>query len=114
MIDFILRYWLECAFGLLCTAGTAAYRHLARKIRTRQAEADAEKAEQQAIKKELIAVLHDMLYRQCVDIIERGEITESELSNINYLYAGYSGLGGNGTGKDLYERAKNQRLIKNK
>ena len=54
----------------------------------------------------LTALLHDRIYRGCMDCLKRGKITEKELSNMEYLYKSYHALGGNGTGTELYERCK--------
>lgn len=60
------------------------------------------------------AVLHDSLYNQCTKVIYRGAVTISELDNIEHLFRGYSGVGGNGTGEALYNKVKNLELIDDK
>ncbi|MGU9999883.1 hypothetical protein, partial [Latilactobacillus curvatus] len=60
------------------------------------------------------AVLHDSLYKQCTKAIYRGAVTISELDNIEHLFRGYSGVGGNGTGEALYNKVKNLKLIDDK
>ena len=60
------------------------------------------------------AVLHDSLYRQCTSVIYRGVVTISELDNIEHLFKGYSGVGGNGTGEALYNKVKSLELIDDK
>lgn len=60
------------------------------------------------------AVLHDTLYRQCTSVIYRGSVTISELDNIEHLFRGYSGIGGNGTGEALYNKVKSLALIDDK
>lgn len=60
------------------------------------------------------AVLHDSLYRQCTSVIYRGSVTISELDNIEHLFKGYSGIGGNGTGEALYNKVKSLKLIDDK
>lgn len=60
----------------------------------------------------LLAVLHDRLYQACRFYLARNDrdnkpwITAEELKNLEYLYDGYSALGGNGTCKELYERCR--------
>lgn len=56
------------------------------------------------LKDAILSILHDRLYFLCNFYIERGWISTEELKNLEHLYKGYSGLGGNGTGKELYER----------
>lgn len=65
-------------------------------------EADNEK-----MREALIGILHNELYINCQEIIERKSITVGELDNLNLIYAPYHKLGGNGTGTKLYELASN-------
>lgn len=53
-----------------------------------------------------LAVLHDRIYQMCRLCIKRGYITEDDLNNLKYLYDSYHSQGGNGTGTELYKRAK--------
>lgn len=66
----------------------------------------AQKEENKAIKNGLLAILHDRLYLACTHYIEKGYIDLPGLKNIEYLYKSYHALGGNGTGTELYTRAK--------
>lgn len=53
-----------------------------------------------------IAILHNEIYKQCSYFIDQGEITIDDLDNLEYLWDGYHGLGGNGTGELLYNRVR--------
>ena len=57
-----------------------------------------------ADKKALIALLHDRIYEKCEASLIRGYITMTEFKAISYLYEPYIELGGNGTGRTLYEQ----------
>jgi hypothetical protein len=59
----------------------------------------------------LLAINHDRLYQACSFYIATEEITREELSNLEYLYNGYSALGGNGTGTTLYNKCKELPLV---
>lgn len=64
-------------------------------------------AAQRAAEREgILAMLHDRVYAICMDCIEHKCITPDELRNLGYLYRAYHALDGNGTGTELYERAK--------
>ena len=52
-----------------------------------------------------LVLLHDAVYNNCQKAIHRGYTTVMELDNITELYNVYSEMGGNGTGKQLYDRA---------
>ena len=55
------------------------------------------------VKKALLALLHDRIYFECEKAIKQGHISIQEYKNISCLYEPYRELGGNGTGKMLYE-----------
>ncbi len=57
-----------------------------------------------ADKQALIALLHDRIYEKCEAAIIKGSITMTEFKEISYLYEPYAELGGNGTGRTLYEQ----------
>ena len=99
MLEFIVKYWAQWLFGIVAAGLTAAYRNLSKKIK-------AQKEENKAIKNGLLAILHDRLYQACTHYIEKGCIDLPGLKNIEYLYKSYHALGGNGTGTELYMRAK--------
>lgn len=65
---------------------------------------EQQEKEQEIMKSGLKALLHDRLYQGCRESLEKGVISSSELSNMEYLYTSYHGLGGNGTGTVLFER----------
>lgn len=52
------------------------------------------------------ALSHDALFTRSEALIEKGEITSSELENLTILYKAYNDQGLNGTGTELYNRAK--------
>lgn len=115
MIEFIKQYWLQVIFGGIISALTFAVKHLfglMKKERELQKEkAEAECREQELIKAGVIAILHDRIYQVCQYHIQNDYITIQDLDNLEYLYQGYSGLGGNGTGEELYKRCKALRLV---
>lgn len=53
-----------------------------------------------------LSTLHTNLYRLTKTVIKRGYITADELDELENVYKPYHALGGNGTGKIYYERAK--------
>lgn len=88
MWDFIIQYWAEWAFGLLGTAVIAVA------------------IKYKALLNGVLAILHDRLYQSCTFYIKQGSIDMGGLKNLEYLYTSYHALGGNGTGTELYTRAK--------
>lgn len=101
MKDFIVKYWLECAFAAVTGAFTWAYRKLKKRV-----------DEQELIKQGVLAILHDRLFQAGRHFISQGDISLEELKNIEYLYRSYHALGGNGTGTEIWERIKDLPLKK--
>lgn len=58
MLDWIIRYWVQWLFGLICAALLAGYRRLAKRVKEQEEE-------RKAIKAGLLAILHDRLYAEC-------------------------------------------------
>lgn len=84
-------HWMEGAIWLL----GIGWAYLVKKV-----------TEYKAIKDGLLAIMHDRLYQACTHYLEKGYINTSGLKNIEYLYTSYHALGSNGTGTELYNRAK--------
>ncbi len=57
------------------------------------------------------ATTHDALFRQGRSIVAHGNITESELENLDFLFDAYHGLKMNGTGEKLYEKCRDLPLL---
>lgn len=52
----------------------------------------------------VIATQHDRLYSACIKCLKKECITETELINIQQLYASYEDLGGNHGMKEIYNK----------
>ena len=59
-----------------------------------------------SLTKVIKALSHDALFTRCEYLIKQGSISTDELENLDLLFDAYSGLGMNGAGKELYNRAK--------
>lgn len=58
----------------------------------------------------LLAILHDRVFQACMYFIEKGEVSCDELENLDYLYRGYSSLGGNGICETLFNKVKELKI----
>ena len=100
MWDFIVKYWLEFAFGLIVAGLSAAYAHLAKKLK-------AEKAKNAAIENGLRGILRIQIldtYDRCV--AEGRTISVSRKDAIVSIYQSYVALGNGETDdtiKALYD-----------
>lgn len=91
ILAYVSVHWMEWAIGLL----SIGWGYLVKKV-----------TEYKSIKSGLLAIMHDRLYQSCRYYIKQGYIDTSGLTNLEYLYRSYHNLGGNGTGTELYNRAK--------
>ena len=91
IFTYISVHWMEWAIGLL----SLGWGYLVKKV-----------TEYKTIKDGLLAIMHDRLYQACTYYLDKGYIDMSGLKNLEYLYQSYHALGGNGTGTELYNRAK--------
>ena len=99
MKEFIVTYWIEFLFGGCITVLSFCYNKLKKRLK-----------EQSEIKEGLVAILHDRLFQSGMYFVSKGEITVTELNNIEGIYKAYHNLGGNGTGTEVYERVKDLKL----
>lgn len=91
ILSFISAHWMEWAIGLL----SFGWGYLIKKM-----------TEYKNIKDGLLAIMHDRLYQMSTFFLKEGYINTAALKNLEYLYNSYHALGGNGTGTELYTRAK--------
>lgn len=97
MWDFVLKYWVEFAFGLIAAGLIAGYKKLASRI---QSDKDTEKAIADGVK-----------YLLMFQLREEGEkyLTENKCSTdhkceYEKVYNAYHALGGNGTITSLKDK----------
>lgn len=93
MAEFIVKYWVEELFAIIIAVMT----WLVKQMR-------AKKKEYGTINQAIMALLHDRLYKACSFLIEKGYCTLEDRQNLEYLYAPYKALGGNGTVESLYHK----------
>ncbi|MDR2939558.1 MAG: hypothetical protein LBV08_04465 [Clostridiales bacterium] len=87
MIDFIAKYWLQFAMGLMAGGFTTFCRYIWQ--------------QQRAIKDGVKALLKDRIIGICNHYREKGNCPVYALEMIDALYNEYANLGGNGTAETL-------------
>ena len=105
MWDFVVKYWLECLFGLIVAGLGWAYRNLSKMIKT-------EKQKNQAIENGVRDILRIQIldsYDKCV--ADGRRITVSRKDAIDSAYQSYHALGGNGTITQAHEEIMRMELI---
>ena len=102
-MEYVLQYWLNALMGAVLAVIGIYSKHLGSKIKK-------EVAEREAVKVAMVALLHDRLFQCCQFHIKNGYIpladAEKILDNMEMLYTTYTALGGNGTGTEIYKRAR--------
>lgn len=108
MWDFVLKYWLEFVFGLIVAALSAAYAHLAKKLK-------AEKKKNAAIENGLRGILRIQIldtYDRCV--ADGRTISVSRKDAVVSIYQSYIALGdgeSDDTIRALYDELIHMRII---
>lgn len=98
MPDFIIKYWLEVAFGLIVAILTGLYRKLAKQMKEEQEKRNAADDGLQALLRNSIVQAYNQYY---VDL-KYCPIYAKE--NVDSMYNAYHRLGGNGTVTSLKEK----------
>jgi hypothetical protein len=101
MWDFILKYWIEFAFGIVTAILSAAYAHLAKKLKQ-------EKKKNAAIENGLRGILRIQIldtYDKCV--ADGNRISVSRKDAVVSIYNSYIALG-NGESDDTINDLYNQ------
>lgn len=94
MSEIIIQNILTLVFSAVGAGLTIAYRSLSKRLKT-----------QEHVRDGIVTVLHHMLYDACKHHLKKGYLADAEeMEEIAYIYRAYAALGGNGTGKELYER----------
>ena len=101
MWDFIVKYWVEFLFGIIISALSAAYAHLAKKFK-------AERAKNQAIESGLRGILRIQILDTYDKCVANGRlISVSRKDAVVSIYQSYIALGDedhpDDTIKGLYE-----------
>lgn len=90
MWDFVLKYWVEFAFGLVAAGLVAAYRKMAVKI---QSNKETEKAIADGMKYLLMFKLRE----EGEKYLTEGRCSTEHKSEYEKVYTAYHALGGNDT-----------------
>lgn len=92
MLDFILKYWLQELFTVICLLIGYLFKKIT-KLWKRQ----------HAIENGVQALLRNELIRRYREYELKGEISILDKENITHMYEEYKNLGGNGTVEKLYD-----------
>lgn len=96
MLEFIIKYWIEVLFTLICTTFTLIFKYVLKKIKK---QSDKQNAMESGVQ----ALLRDRLIDRYREVKEKNEISILDRENLEHMYNEYVNLGGNGTVKQLMD-----------
>ena len=96
-MDWVTKYWIEWIFGILAAALIWLYKRLTQRIKE-------ERAEQEALKAGLIALLRAQMVSDFEKYSDRGSASVYARESYENVYRQYKNLGGNGVMTDLHNK----------
>lgn len=115
MPEWIVKYWIEWAFGLVIAGLGAIVKHLGSKIKkekeAREELARQAAAETEALKSGMRSLLRRQILADCKQAMLDGFCEETARDTITAMYEAYHGLGGNGSVTDAYEAMRALPLV---
>ncbi|MFV0503597.1 MAG: hypothetical protein ACK5LT_06475 [Lachnospirales bacterium] len=99
MNKIMLKYWAEFIFGIIILLIGKLYR-----LAVKSFKKDID--EQKIIKHGILALMQDRLYQKCDYHLDKGFISIVDRQRLESIYTDYKKLGGNGTGKEIYEKCQ--------
>lgn len=105
MWEFIVKYWIEFAFGLIVAGLSAGYARLSKRFK-------AERDKNQAIENGLRDILRLQILDTYDKCVQNGRlITVSRKDAIDSAYSSYHALGGNGTITQVHNEIMQMTII---
>lgn len=96
MFEFIVTYWLEALFTLLCSVFALLFKRLFKRIKEN-------KERQNAVEAGLQALLRNELIKSYREYEAKGEISILDKENMEHMFTEYENLGGNGTVAQMFK-----------
>lgn len=116
MPDWVVKYWVEWAFGAVIAALGLAVKSLNKRVKkerlAREELARKATAETEALKSGMRSLLRRNILADCKQAMRDGCCDEDSRDTISQMYNAYSALGGNGTVSDIWETVKHLPLEK--
>lgn len=115
MPEWIVKYWIEWAFGAILTVLGFLIKRLFAKVKkerlAREVLAEQAKAETEALKSGMRSLLRRQILADCKEAMKDGYCEETARDTIGAMYEAYHGLGGNGSVTDAYEAMRSLPLV---
>ena len=115
MPEWIVKYWVEWAFGAVLAALGFLIKHLFSKMKkerlAREALEKQAKAETEALKDGMRSLLRRQIIADCKQAMIDGYCDETSRDTITAMYNAYHGLNGNGSVTDAYNAMRQLPLV---
>jgi len=105
MPEWITKYWVEWAFGLIAAGVIAYIKHLSAQIKK-------ERAEQKALRDGMRSLLRRQLILDCEQSLLDNYCSTERKDTIDDMYKSYHALGGNGVVSHLLAQTMNLPTVK--
>lgn len=102
MEEFIIKYWLEVLFGLICTIFSFLFKRIMKRQEEEKKKREEEEKKRQSLENGVQALLRNELVRRYREYKSKGELSILDKENIEHMFKEYENLGGNGTIKEIY------------
>ena len=99
MREFIIKYWIEVAFGAVAAGLGAAFKVLSKRVHKQLCD-------QQSLRDGTQALLRNEIIKEYDKYMGREWIPIYAMENMNDMYQAYHALGGNGTITKLMEEIR--------
>lgn len=105
MPEWIVKYWVEWAFGIIAAVVAAYCKHIATQVKK-------EREEQKALRDGMRSLLRRQIIADCEQAMREGYCETKTKDTIEDMYESYHALGGNGVVSHLKAQTMNLPSIK--
>ena len=103
MEEFIIKYWLEVVFGLICAIFSFLFKKIMKRQEDEKKRQEEEEKKRKALENGVQALLRNELIKNFREYMIVGEITLLDKENMDHMFVEYFNLGGNGMMQEVYD-----------
>ena len=103
MGEFILKYWLEVLFGLICAIFSFLFKKIIKRQEEEKKKREEEEKKRKALENGVQALLRNELIKNFREYKIQNEVTLLDKENMDHMFTEYFNLGGNGMMQEVYD-----------
>ena len=103
MEEFIIKYWLEVLFGLICAIFSFLFKKIMKRQEEEKKKREEEEKKRKALENGVQALLRNELIKNFREYKIKDEITLLDKENMDHMFIEYFNLGGNGMMQEVHE-----------